>query len=321
MCADVVVVGSLNIDLVVRTKALPRPGETIIASQLQAIPGGKGANQAVAAARLGAHVSLIGRVGADAYGEQLRQAISQEGVEVSGVLREEGTSTGLALIVVEDSGQNMIVVVSGANARLAPADINAAATVIAEHDVLLLQLETPMQTVARAAEVAHRHGLKTILNPSPACNLPDELWPLVDVLVANESEAGLLAGVPIRSQEDAERAAIDLARRGACAVVITLGKHGALAIDGASLSLLPAFDVPVVDTTAAGDAFVAGLAVALVEGRALADAVRWGNAAGALACTRMGAQPSLPSRVELLSLLGEADPRSQGREPAETSRP
>jgi len=302
MPARVTVAGSLNMDLVVRAPHIPEPGETIIGGEFRTVPGGKGANQAVAAARLGAQVTLVGRVGGDAFGGLLLDNLAAAGVDHTFVTRDPQAATGVALIEVDDAGQNSIVVVSGANRRLSPADV-AAAAAIGVADVLLLQLESPLETVTRAAQVAHAQGVTVILNPAPARPVPDGLLGLVDVLIPNESETALLTGLPVGDQEEAQAAAAALRRMGVATVILTLGGRGALLAYEGGAELFPAFDVTPVDTTAAGDAFVGGLAVALAEGRPLQEAVRWGNAAGALATTRLGAQPSLPTRQALEKML------------------
>jgi len=310
MPARVTVVGSLNMDLVVRAPRIPRPGETIIGGEFRTVPGGKGANQAVAAARLGAQVAMVGRVGGDAFGGLLLENLAAAGVDHTFVTRDPQAATGVALIEVDDAGQNSIVVVSGANMRLAPADVEAAAAAIGVADVLLLQLESPLETVTRAAQVAHARGVTVILNPAPARPVPDGLLGLVDVLIPNESETALLTGLPVGDQEEAQAAAAALRRMGVATVILTLGGRGALLAYEGGAELFPAFDVTPVDTTAAGDAFVGGLAVALAEGRPLQEAVRWGNAAGALATTRLGAQPSLPTRQALDDMLAHGKTKS-----------
>ena len=305
MSAHVTVVGSLNMDLVVRAPYAPRPGETIIGGEFHTVPGGKGANQAVAAARLGARVAMVGRVGGDAFAGSLLDNLAAAGVDHTFVSRDPETATGIALIVVDDAGQNSIVVVPGANGRLAPADVDAAQAAIGAADVLLVQLESPLETVLRAAELAKAQGTRVILNPAPAPvrPLPATLLALVDVLIPNESETALLAGRSVSSRAEAETAAEALREMGVSTVILTLGERGALLAYEDGVELLPAFEVRPVDTTAAGDAFVAGFAVALAEGRPVPEAVRWGNAAGALATTTLGAQPSLPTRRALEGML------------------
>lgn len=303
--ARILVVGSLNMDLVVQSPLIPRPGETIIGGQFATHPGGKGANQAVAAARAGADVSIVGRVGSDAFGDQLLVGLAEAGVGSKHVRRDIDTATGVALIVVEQSGQNSIVIAPGANSALTPADVEAAEDLIAESDLLLLQLEVPLDTVSRAAQLAQNHGTTVILNPAPACELPAALLSAVDVLIPNESEAELLTGLSVQTEEEAAFAARKLQQQGASVVIITLGSRGTLAADRSVLYRMPAFDVTPVDTTAAGDAFVGAFAVALAKSGALVDAIRWGSAAGALATTQAGAQPSLPSRARIADLLGQ----------------
>ncbi|MEW5957562.1 MAG: ribokinase [Chloroflexota bacterium] len=301
--AQITVIGSLNMDLVARAPHIPQPGETIIGGDLHILPGGKGANQAVAAARLGAQVSMVGRVGQDAFAGPLLANLADSNVDHTFVTQDPAAATGVALIVVDDAGQNSIVVTAGANMRLSPDDVDAAETVIAAADVILLQLESPLQTVTRAAEVARAHGTTVVLNPAPARPLPAALLALVDILIPNESETALLTGLPVDNQAEAEAAATTLRQLGVEIVILTLGSRGALLADNNGTQLFPAFQVTPVDTTAAGDAFVGGLAVALAEGKSLSEAVRWGNAAGALATTQLGAQPSLPARQALETFL------------------
>jgi len=290
-------------DLVARAPRIPQPGETIIGGDFYTVPGGKGANQAVAVARLGAQVSMVGQVGRDAFAGPLLDNLAAAGVDHTFVAQDPEAATGVALIVVDDAGQNSIVVASGANMRLSPADIDGAETVIASADALLLQLESPLETVTRAAEVARAHGVTVILNPAPARSLPAELLAMVDVLIPNESETALLTGLPVGNQVEAETAAAALRGLGVGTVILTLGERGALLAREKGAEHFPAFEVTPVDTTAAGDAFVGGFAVAMAEGQSLDKAVRWGNATGALATTKLGAQPSLPTRQDLEALL------------------
>ncbi len=313
MAAHVTVVGSLNMDLVARAPRIPQPGETIIGGDFHTVPGGKGANQAVAAARLGAQVSMVGRVGRDAFAGPLLDNLAAAGVGHTFVTQDPEAATGVALIVVDDTGQNSIVVASGANVRLSPADVDTAEAAIAAAAALLLQLESPLETVTRAAEVARAHGVTVVLNPAPARPLSAALLSLVDVLIPNESETALLTGMPVGDQAEAGAAAVALRESGVGTVILTLGERGALLARAGGTELFPAFDVTPVDTTAAGDAFVGGFAVALAEGRSPAEAVRWGNAAGALATTKLGAQPSLPTRQAVETLLAGETAAKQGR--------
>lgn len=295
----ITVVGSINMDLVTAAAKIPAPGETVIGGDLQTFPGGKGANQAVAAARQGAQVAMVGRVGDDAFGAQLRQVLADDGVDVGCVWETAVTPTGVALIVVDAQGQNSIVVASGANMRLTPADVEAAAPAIQSARVLLLQLETPLETAQRAAELAHAAGVTVILNPAPARPLPPELLALVDILIPNESETATLTGLPVDNEANLLAAAAQLRAQGVGTVILTLGSRGALLATDSETRHFPAFPVAqVVDTTAAGDAFVGGLATAVARDLPIETAITWGNAAGALAVTRAGAQPSLPTREE-----------------------
>lgn len=304
--ATICVVGSINMDLVVRTPVLPAPGQTVLGGPFGTFPGGKGANQAVAAARAGGRVTLVACVGDDAAGEELAAGLAAELIDVGMVLRRPGVTTGVALIAVDPAGQNTIIVAPGANAALEPADLLRAEGAIATADVLLVQLEVPLPAVAAAIGLARRHGVRVILNPAPALPLDDSLLALADVVVPNESEAAALTGIRPDGWEGAARAAQALRARGPGAVVLTLGGRGALLADGDGLVEQPAFAVAAVDATAAGDAFVGALAVALAEGRPPREALRWASAAGALATTIAGARPSLPprQRIERLALDG-----------------
>ncbi len=297
--AEVVVVGSLNMDLNVRTPHLPVPGETVIGSDFTTAPGGKGANQAVAAARLGASVAMVGRVGSGDFGTALRANLQAAGVDDTYVFTDHAAPTGVALIAVEEKGQNTIIVVSGANGSLSRADVDAALGAIAAARILALQLEIPIETVMYALELARASHVLTLLNPAPARRLPPELIRLVDILVPNETEAEQLTGIPVRDWESAEKAARELGRRGAEVVVITMGARGALGWDGGAGIRSPAYHVEAIDATAAGDAFVGALAVARAHGLDLPSALREANTAGALATLKAGAQPSLPTRAEM----------------------
>jgi ribokinase len=292
----VVVVGSLNMDLVVRAERLPRPGETVRGSEFQTIPGGKGANQALAAARLGAETHMVGRVGGDDFGARLRQTLTDSGVHVEHVTSDRDHPTGIAMIVVQQTGENSIVVAGGANGAVGAADIEAAAAVIEAADVMLLQLEIPLDAVRAAMEAARRARVKTILDAGPATGLPQEMWRVPDVLSPNLVEAEALLGHPVASALEAAR---EFVAHGAAASVVKSGCEGCAWASSRGSEQIPANAVPVVDTTAAGDAFTAALGVALAEGQDLPAAARWANFAGALAVTRFGAQPSMPTRREL----------------------
>jgi ribokinase len=300
----VAVVGSFNMDLVFGAPRLPLRGETVSGSAFGMFIGGKGANQAVAATRAGARVEMIGRVGTDTFGQDISGSLAAEGVGLKHVVRDAHEGTGVAGIVVEADGANSIVVVPRANARLTEHDVRRGRGAIAAASVLLLQLEVPLEASIAAARIARRAGSTVLLNPAPARDLPDALYGLVDVVVPNESETLFLTGVPATTKEGAVEAAGVLRRRGVRAVVLTLGERGALLLeDGASPTEIEPFAVGVVDTTAAGDAFCGALAVALAEGKPMVEAARFACAAGALACTVMGAGPSLPTRTRIEELL------------------
>ena len=296
----VVVVGSLNMDLVMRTPRVPVGGETLHGHEFSTLPGGKGANQAVACARLGARVSMIGQVGNDGFGTTLRDGLAADGIDVSGVRQTTAVGTGVAMILVEDIGQNRIVLAAGANGALTPADIDTHAALIGSAEMLVLQLEVPMPVVQRAIEIAHAAGVPVLLNPGPASPLPDTVWPQIDILVPNESEATLLSGVEVTDAASAYAAASVFRQRGVKCVLITLGANGVAVIDDHGERHLPAHVVKAVDTTAAGDTFIGGLTAGLVEGLPLDEAVALGQRASALCVTRHGAQPSIPYRREIV---------------------
>ncbi len=306
----IITVGSLNMDLVVRVNRLPRPGETLHGETLQLIPGGKGANQAVAAARLGANSIMIGRVGDDLFGRQLKENLSAAGVAHDTVSVTSGCSSGVAIIHVDSQCENAITIVSGANGRLLPEDLQAMESVFAGADVLLLQLEIPLPTVQAALRLARRHGVKTVLDPAPtpAEGLPGELF-AVDILTPNRAEAAALSRLPITNVAEAEKAGHELTRLGAQNAVLKLGKWGALVVPREGpVAHVSAFPVTPVDTTAAGDAFTAALALGVARGLSMADAARFGCAAGALATTRISAQPSMPDLQEVEQLFRTPTP-------------
>ncbi|OOG11334.1 ribokinase [Pseudomonas sp. C9] len=295
MPAKVVVIGSLNMDLVTRAPRLPRGGETLIGQSFATVSGGKGANQAVAAARLGAEVSMVGCVGNDAYGAELRGALLAEGIDCQAVSTVEDSS-GVALIVVDDNSQNAIVIVAGANGSLTPQVIDRFDAVLQAADVIICQLEVPDATVGHALKRGRELGKTVILNPAPASRpLPADWFAAIDYLIPNESEACVLSGMPVDSLASAEAAATRLVAMGAGKVIITLGAQGSLFADGSRLEHFPAPKVKAVDTTAAGDTFVGGFAAALAAGSSEAEAIRFGQVAAALSVTRAGAQPSIPT--------------------------
>lgn len=295
----VCVVGSSNIDLTFRTTRLPRAGETLAGQAFQLGFGGKGANQAVMAARLGAAVTMVTRVGSDVFGEQTVRNYQEHGIDITHVRRDAERPTGVASIVVDEAGQNCILLVSGANAGLSPEDVRAAAGAIGAAGVLLAQLEVPMETTLEAFRAARAAGVRTILNPAPAVPLPDELLRLADLCIPNETEAEQLTGQPVTTPVEAERAARAIQARGAGTVLVTLGPRGVLFTEGQTVEHVPAMDVRAVDASGAGDAFIGSLAVFLVEGRPLREAVRRANLAAALSVTRPGTQASFPTRAEV----------------------
>lgn len=300
MPARIVVAGSFNTDLTSYMQRMPRPGETVHGERFVTGAGGKGSNQAVAAARLGADVTFIGRLGKDVFAELAYEIWDAEGVNRDYVAQDDEVATGVAPILVDSSGENSIVVVLGANLRVQPADIDAARDKIADADILIVQLEINLDMVAYALQVAKAEGVTTILNPAPAAALPAETLALADFLTPNQTELEALGG---------GGAVVDAARslltRDDQTAVVTLGSAGAQIVSGADTALVRGFAVDVVDTTGAGDAFNAGLAVALAEGAALAEAVRFANAAAALCVTKPGTARSTPYRGEVEALLAE----------------
>ena len=294
MPGAIVVVGSINMDLVVRAPRHPQPGETILGSDFQTFPGGKGANQAVAAARLGGQVKMVGRVGTDSFGDVLLANLEKDGVDTSYVQRTEGTASGVALITVNEMGQNNIVVVPGSNGKLTPEDIRTAEAAFVGAAAVLIQLEIPLNTVEEAAKMGKKHGARVILNPAPAQSLGTSLLETIDMLIPNESELFLLTGM-----QSILVAASSLKSIGLDCLIVTLGSEGVLVLDGEKADHILSHSVNVVDTTAAGDAFVGAFAVALSENLTTLQAATWGNAAGALSVTAAGAQPSLPTRESL----------------------
>jgi ribokinase len=302
----VTVVGSFNTDLVIRTPRMPVKGETILGGPFLTGPGGKGANQAVAAARLDADVTMVVKLGQDAFGDQAAANLAKEGISPDFVLRDATSHTGVAFIIVDDDGENMIVVASGTNDLLTPADVAVAQDAIASADVVVLELESPIETVEHAVRMAHEAGVTVLLNPAPGQLLSDELLSMVDVLTPNQTELQIVAGkTDLTGLEEVESAARDLLSHGVGTVVVTLGADGALIVTPESAQHVPGYKVDVVDTTGAGDAFNGALAVALAEGKALPEAVRFANAAAALQVTKVGTAPAMPYRADVVALLNE----------------
>jgi len=301
------VLGSINADHILNLAHFPRPGETVIGKQYQVAFGGKGANQAVAAGRSGADISFIACVGEDDIGERIRQQLANDRIDVTPVAAVGGESTGVALIFVNGEGENTIGIHAGANAALTPERVAQYQQVISGADALLMQLESPLESVLAAARTAHQNQTRVILNPAPATALSDELLSLVDMITPNETEAQILTGVTVDSDEGAARAAAVLHEKGIETVLITLGSRGVWLSEQGQGQRIPGFRVEAVDTIAAGDTFNGALITALLEKQPMADAVRFAHAAAAIAVTRRGAQPSVPWREEIDSFL-----RSQG---------
>jgi len=299
----IVVMGSSNTDMIIKVPRIPRPGETITGGKFSMAAGGKGANQAVAAARSGGRVTLIARVGNDLFGETAIEDFAADGIDVHCVLKDGEAPSGTALIFVGEDGENSIGVAPGANARLTRTDVERFREVIESADMLVMQLETPMETVEAAAGIAANKGVRTILNPAPAAPVPPDILALVGILTPNEHEAKVLTGVEVRDETGARRAAEALVKQGVGTALITLGAQGAFVLSEDFRGMVRGYAVEAVDSTAAGDVFNGALAVALCEGRPLRDAVVFANAAAALSVTRLGAQPSIPRRREIDAFL------------------
>jgi len=307
---NIVVVGSLNMDLVVRMPQIPKPGETLLGGVFKTFPGGKGANQAVAAARLGSHVTMVGCVGKDSFGKELQAALEAEGIDTTHILVHPRAATGVALIQVDARGQNSIAVASGANFQLTSRDVEKALAAIGQFDVVVMPLETPLETIYTAARIGSRRGAKVVLNPAPAQIMEKEILELVDVLLPNEHEIALMTGLTVKSIADVNQAALKLFQAGVKNLIVTLGERGSVVFTGEEQGLLiPACQVQAVDTTAAGDCFVGALGVALGEGQSLQTAAEFASAAAALSVTREGAQPSLPHRDQVIQFLEERNKR------------
>jgi len=300
---SIVVFGSINMDLVARTPRLPGPGETITGTVFQTFPGGKGANQAVACSRLGAKTYMVGRVGGDEFGEKLKDELEKAGVDHENVVVDTMTSSGVALIAVEDSAENTIIVIPGANGQVDDQDLKRLEAVLTKSEVLLLQLEIPLEMVMAAAKLAKENNVKVILDPAPAQMLPEQIYPLLDIITPNETETELLVGFPLETKEDAAKAARILMGRGTSNVIIKMGSRGAFALMGDQEESFEPYQVTTVDTVAAGDAFNGALAAALSENLPVEKAIQWGMAGGALSVTKEGAQPAMPERNELKELL------------------
>ena len=301
--AKLVVLGSINADHILNIKQFPQPGETVIGQQYKVAFGGKGANQAVAAGRSGADIAFIACVGADDIGERIRQQLASDRIDTQPIEAIADNTTGVALIFVNAEGENVIGIDAGANAAVTPDYLNRYQQKIIDADALLMQLESPLETVIAAAKLAKQHRTQVILNPAPACELPDELLAMIDMITPNETEAQRLTGVAVNNDADAERAANILHGKGIACVIITLGSRGVWLSENGKGKLVPGFKVKAVDTIAAGDTFNGALVTALLEGKVMSDAVRFAHAAAAIAVTRPGAQPSVPWREEIDAFL------------------
>ncbi len=307
----IVVIGSANTDLVVRVPHLPDRGETVLGGEYSSAGGGKGANQAIAARRLDAEVTFVGRVGRDSFGDAIIAAFEAEGMSTEYVVRDEDARAGVALILVEGSGENMIAVAPGSNARLTPQDVEAAISPILYSKLVVAQLEVPIDAVRSGFEIAHRFGTTTILNPSPVpeYSLPLDIYPLVDVMVANRDEASKLSHIDVVDRNSAELAGRMIMAWGTGSVIITLGSEGSLVVNKDQVTEIPTYEVDVVDTVGAGDAFIAGIAVALGSGGEIERAAKLATAAAALATTKQGAQPSLPTIAEVAAFITSHRPK------------
>jgi ribokinase len=298
-----VVLGSSNTDMIIKLDRIPKPGETVIGGEFSTAPGGKGANQAVAASRAGGEVIFIGRVGMDNLGHAAIEGYIRDGINVDHVLCDNDVPSGVALIFVDKNGENSIAVASGANARVSPNDVRKAQNVIASAGMLLMQLEIPLDAVSTAAKIAHDRGVRIILNPAPARPLDNDLLRRISILTPNETETEILTGMKVEDKTGAAEAAEALRARGVETVVITLGSRGAYVSSEEFTGNVPCFPVECVDTTAAGDVFNGALAVALTEGKGIREAVQFASAAAGISVTRMSAQPSAPRRDEIEAFL------------------
>jgi len=299
----IVVVGSSNTDMIIQLEKIPAPGETVLGGQFSIAAGGKGANQAVAAARAGGEVSFVACAGQDMFGEQAIEGFMKDKIHVEFAFKDQQAPSGVALIFVDKKGENSIAVASGANAKLTPDHIHKAQEIITGADILIMQLETPLETVTAAAELASANGVRVILNPAPACPLEDDLLKHISILTPNETEAEMLTGIRVEDDISAKNAGEKLLSRGVKSVLITLGARGVYIVSEGISQIVPGFKVDAVDTTAAGDVFNGALAVSLGEKKEWIDTIRFANAAAALSVTKLGAQPSAPQRDEIEKLL------------------
>ena len=299
----VTVVGSFMYDLVATAPRRPKTGETLIGDSFGMFLGGKGANQAIAASRAGASVTMVGRLGNDLFGDQFLEKFSEEGIKTNFVIQDTENGTGVGMPLIDASGDNSIVIIPQANMALTVENIDKAESVIADSDVLILQCEVPMEANKRAAEIANKNDTLVILNPAPARKIPDTLLSLVDIITPNESEAEILTDMPTETNSQAMEAAHHLLSKGVETVILTLGSRGSLLLTEKMEKRIPAYSVDVIDTTAAGDAFCGALAAILSNGSIIEEAIKIANAAGALAVTKLGAEPSLPTKKDIDQLI------------------
>ena len=300
---SVIVYGSINTDLIAYTPVLPRKGETLLGNSYLMALGGKGANQAVSAAKLGAEVNMVGHVGNDTFGTQVINQLDSYGVDISAVEVVSDQGSGLAVISVDENGDNTIIVLSGANMEFDQCDIDRTEMLFDDAEVLLLQLEVPVEADLAIARAAHKRGIKVVLDPAPAAPLPDDLYDVIDVITPNEVEIEMMVGIRPDSREDITEAATILQSRGVNTVIVTLGSEGVFCLSGSRSIFIPSFEVNAIDSVGSGDAFNGGLAVAISEGKDIEEALIWGSAAGALSTTRSGAAGAMPNRNELIKFI------------------
>ncbi len=301
----IIVVGSSNTDMVIKSKRIPVPGETILGGDFLMNPGGKGANQAVAAARLGGDVTFIARTGNDMFGKRAVELYKKEGINTKFITTDEKEPSGVALILVDEKGENCISVSKSANEKLTQKEVEVAKDLFEKGDIVLMQLETPLETIEYTAQMANEKGLKVILNPAPARELPASLLKNVYMVIPNETEAEILSGVKVTDLDSAKKAADVISAKGVDIVLITIGKRGAFVKEGNNYEVVPTYKTVPVDTTAAGDTFCGALCVALSEGKNIKDAVKFANRSASISVTRMGAQSSVPYRKEIDEIIAK----------------